>query len=94
MGRHQLQERLIDLLSAGIYVLRLVGTEAIMLCSEEIIIEYQEVCVLTNLYGSLGIFDAKLLRSIDRISQKHFSRTRSPLFNHHFAYFKRQCANT
>jgi hypothetical protein len=43
-----------------------------MISSEQVIVEHQEIRILTDLNGALGGLDAKLLRTVDGKSQQHF----------------------
>ena len=58
-------------LSGKIHLFRHVLAESFMLCGKQVIVEYQIVGVLAGRNRTLCILDAKLLCSVDRVSQQH-----------------------
>jgi len=66
----------IHLLSAEIYILRLIAAEALMLCHEQIVVEHQEVRVLAGRDGTLARLDAKLLKAVVMQNKPSFPQNR------------------
>ena len=63
---------LIHLPSVKIHIPGLSKAETLVICRHNVIIEHQEVRVLSGLGGSLACFNSKLPGAVDGISQDHF----------------------
>ena len=66
----------VHLFSAEKLIALLVMAEALMLCREQIVVEYQEVCVLAGRDGTLARRDAKLLKAVVMQSKPSFPQNR------------------
>ena len=62
----------VHFLHAEIHAARHVIAESFMLRREEIVFEYQEVCILSRSDGALFVLYAELYSAVDGIAQEHF----------------------
>ena len=70
--RFSQQSLSIQLMFTGIHIFRLIVAEALVLCSEQVVVEHKEVRVIARADGALACLDAELPGAIDGVAQNYF----------------------